>query len=1457
MKLFNSTRILYVNTILIVLCYCLSFSPAQAQAPGEYRSAASGPWAVASNWEIYNGNAWVTASIAPDFTNGLIFIRSTYTISIGTSVTIDETVVEPGGTLDASVGTLTINNGPGVDLIVDGNITWLPAASLNVTTGAQLNGATASLFYNAPSITNNGQINLNQFVMGGSGPQTINGNGAILVLLPFNNAGITLGGNQTIIDQVSFNFGKIHTGPNKLIMAPGSFFLNATSDMYVDGNVQFDYPAGSFSKTFPIGDSDGFAPVNLTLNNVTTPGGVVISTIAGTHPDILNSNINDQASLLRFWSFTNNGTGFTDASMTFNWSAVDVGGGNTANYIVGKFDTPDWTYPAVSNATSTSIDVSGVTSFSDFQAGEPFCFVNIPDANFKTALLANTAINTNSDSEIQCAEATAYTGTINVSSLSIDDLTGIEAFTGITVLNCNTNNLTSLNITALTQLTNLNCSHNQLTGVNTTGLNNLTFLDVSFNSISSVDVSSNTSLTHLYVQNNTITGINLESNPGLVQFNCDNNSLTGLNVSVNTALTYLSCGTNAITSLDVSALGSLVQLYCYSNQLTSLNVQNGNNTNFVSFDATNNPSLSCIQVDDVAYSDNTPLWTAGKDPGATFSTNCSCTSADTPVFYSWSDSQICEGNSAFIAIDEQNSSLFNNTDWVWYADSCGGTPIGTGSFIFDLQPTVTTTYYARGEGGCAPPGQCGAFTITVSPHPNITFTVSHTDASCEFNNDGTVTVSNVSGGTPPYTYEIFGGSSEFFDSNNSGVFTGLWVGNYDVSVKDASGCPSSQGSQNVTIAVTNPLVLTATPNPLFICPGGSGSISLIPSGGTPPYFINVGNYDTTSLSAGSYFFSVTDNGSCSASADVTVDVIESAPDADITASTTSLDICTGDTIVLSVPGSAGNALFFDGVDDYVEGENPVLPTGNDSRTIEAWINPASAATGNIFSWGTLGSSNSYELSSVQYSNGHIKFVAQDNDYEGNITIATGVWTHIAVTYNSNGDLKFYVNGVQDLYTFVFPSLNTTGNNFRIGNGLFQSIDNPFNGTLDEIKVFNYDLSQNEIIAHMNTSVDDFSTEMSGYYKMDEGSDTTTENSAEYYFQTAFAPEEGDGILYNGPVWVSSTAPVNTSLNFQWAPNGETTSSINATDSGIYSVTVTNAMGCSSFSSIEINAGSCILPYYPPPDEGKDTTDLGSELTQLYNNPDSIPDTTGNNIFLTNNGEVFIEVIANVGEYDNLLALLLTPQYGMHDTIPNGDTTLTITGFFPIANLPLLNNLPTMVNYVRPYYQPVATTGTGVAYSLGDVSMRSDSARKAFNVDGSGVKIGVLSDSYNKIIGDPAATDVANGDLPGANGTNPVQLLQDYPFGIRTDEGRGMLQIVHDVAPKADLAFRTGFISAGDFAEGIKALAAANCDVILDDVTYITEPFFQDGVVSKAVDEVKAAGVSYFSAAGNYGTKSYE
>ena len=91
--------------------------------------------------------------------------------------------------------------------------------------------------------------------------------------------------------------------------------------------------------------------------------------------------------------------------------------------------------------------------------------VNIPDANFKTYLVGNAFINTNSDSEIQVSEASAFTGLIYCASLSISDLTGIEAFTALTDLRCNNNSLSSFDITQNTALTGLQCQSNSLSSL--------------------------------------------------------------------------------------------------------------------------------------------------------------------------------------------------------------------------------------------------------------------------------------------------------------------------------------------------------------------------------------------------------------------------------------------------------------------------------------------------------------------------------------------------------------------------------------------------------------------------------------------------------------------------------------------------------------------------------------------------------------------------------------------------------------------------------------------------------------------------------------------------------------------------------------------------------------------------------------------------------------------------------
>jgi hypothetical protein len=131
-----------------------------------------------------------------------------------------------------------------------------------------------------------------------------------------------------------------------------------------------------------------------------------------------------------------------------------------------------------------------------------------------------------------------------------------------------------------------------------------------------------------------------------------------------------------------------------------------------------------------------------------------------------------------------------------------------------------------------------------------------------------------------------------------------------------------------------------------------------------------------------------------------------------------------------------------------------------------------------------------------------------------------------------------------------------------------------------------------------------------------------------------------------------------------------------------------------------------------------------------------------------------------------------------------------------------------------------------------------------------------------------ANDIASGDLPGPGNplgnTQPVVVFKDYgsyPSNSVQDEGRAMAQLVHDIAPKARLAFATAFDGEVAFANNIRALAGVQglpnsrpdfaAQIIVDDVLYLNAGMFADTIVAQAVDDVTAMGVSYFSSAGNF------
>ncbi|MGO9036677.1 MAG: S8 family serine peptidase [Steroidobacteraceae bacterium] len=198
------------------------------------------------------------------------------------------------------------------------------------------------------------------------------------------------------------------------------------------------------------------------------------------------------------------------------------------------------------------------------------------------------------------------------------------------------------------------------------------------------------------------------------------------------------------------------------------------------------------------------------------------------------------------------------------------------------------------------------------------------------------------------------------------------------------------------------------------------------------------------------------------------------------------------------------------------------------------------------------------------------------------------------------------------------------------------------------------------------------------------------------------------------------------------------------------------------------------------------------------------------------------------------------------------------------------------------------TRAGAVTSQGDFAQRSSVVRTDFPaLDGTGITVGVLSDSFNcyAVYAQPGsgvpvsgnqgyapngftadyATDVSTGALPANVNVLAEADCPNYGAPDQTpdsDEGRAMLQIVHDVAPGAGLAFYTGDNSEADFANGIGALAAApptgaGAKVIADDLSYFDEPYFQDGILAQAIDTVEGEGVAYFSAAGNNGTLTYQ
>jgi surface protein len=310
---------------------------------------------------------------------------------------------------------------------------------------------------------------------------------------------------------------------------------------------------------------------------------------------------------------------------------LDIANGNNSNFVEFKITgNPNLTCVTVDDiafAEANFTDIDETTNFST-----DCNVVDIPDDNFKDALLANTSINTNEDAFIQVAEAEAFNASLNVANSSIADLTGIEAFVNITALNASGNTaISSLDLSNNTELTNVqvqDCSLSE--GVDLSMQTKLGFLSLSGNDLTELDLSQNILLQDLRLSSNNLTSLDLSANPEIKFLRVSNNQLTSLNITGLSNLQQLFASNNELSgSLDLSIYSDLTAVRIEQNNLSEIDLRNGNNTAITNFNATTNPILSCISVDDVAYAEAN---FTNIDETTSFSTNCDNTATEITAF---------------------------------------------------------------------------------------------------------------------------------------------------------------------------------------------------------------------------------------------------------------------------------------------------------------------------------------------------------------------------------------------------------------------------------------------------------------------------------------------------------------------------------------------------------------------------------------------------------------------------------------------------------------------------------------------------------------------------------------------------------------------------------------------------------------------------------------------------------
>ena len=350
---------------------------------------------------------------------------SNYGLTIGGNLAVASTFRENGsavavggnlvnnGTVVPGTSTLTLDgvNGqtiggsvttPSFNLVIDDPLGVTLSADLTVTGTLTLVTGTLTVGPYVLTMSNPIAGVATNLTVDPTSSLTVSGSGAGYVLpssvtqltgFTLNNVnGAALSANLTITGTLTLQAGRLDAGSNTVVMGPGASVVRTSG--WVVGRFQKHVPAGfAVGLGFEVGDAAGYAPIAITFGTVTAPGTLTAISVPGDHPDVANSGIDPGNGVNRHWTITNSGIAFDFYDATFTFVAGDVDPGADPNmFLVAKHDGSGWTLATVGIRTATSTQATGLTSFSDFELGEPTADLGVSVSDGLTSVTAGDGL---------------------------------------------------------------------------------------------------------------------------------------------------------------------------------------------------------------------------------------------------------------------------------------------------------------------------------------------------------------------------------------------------------------------------------------------------------------------------------------------------------------------------------------------------------------------------------------------------------------------------------------------------------------------------------------------------------------------------------------------------------------------------------------------------------------------------------------------------------------------------------------------------------------------------------------------------------------------------------------------------------------------------------------------------------------------------------------------------------